>query len=446
VPENDSRYLLFDVTRERVRLLHIAGSPSYDVRELRRWLKGNASVDLVSFFILRTDEDDPNTADNSSELSLIPFPVDELFDRHLASFDGVVLQDIDAAKYHLDVHLDQLARYVEEGGGLVLVGGPAAFGGGAYAHSALERVLPTSMVVTHTPFDSVEFVPTVTPAGLQSPMLTPLRRLLGDRLPSFPGANTLGPPRPDARVLWSHPSRTYLPVKGQSTLGGPMPVLAIREVNEGRTVAVALDATYRLAWGQLAAESSGRAYGAFWDAVIGWVMHEGRFEPFRGELSAPCVENIPPTVKWMVPPGTTGEMVVQLELLDGDAIAKRDLSVPLVGDAVVEVPLGILKAGAYTASARINGGLATRLGFACESGGAALSDSRPDSERLRKLTATTGGYTVNVDTIAALPVPQSVFVDHTRTTKPLVASWVWALLAALLLGTSWLWARSCGMP
>jgi uncharacterized membrane protein len=445
VPENDARYIVFDVTRERIRLLHIAGSPSYDVRELRRWLKGSASVDLVSFFILRTDEDEPNTAENSTELSLIPFPVDELFDRHLPSFDGVVLQDIDAARYHLDVHLDQLARYVEEGGGLVLVGGPAAFGGGAYAHSALERVLPTTMVVSHMPFDSVEFVPVATSTGLQSPMLAPLRRLLGERLPSFPGANTLGPPKSDARVLWVHPSRTFLPVKGQSTLAGPMPVLAIREVNEGRTVALALDATYRLAWGQLAAESSGRAYGAFWEAMIGWVMHEARFEPFRGELAATCVEGVPASLKWMVPAGTTGQMAVQLEALDGVSSAKRDIIVPVSASPNVEVVLGALKAGAYTASARMNGGLAARIGFACEAGGAALSDSRPDSERLRRLTSVAGGYTVSADRVAELPALPSTFVDHTRTSKPLAPAWVWALVAAALLGTSWLSARSYGM-
>ena len=34
-----------DVARERVRVLHVAGRPTYDVRALRTWLKSNASVD-----------------------------------------------------------------------------------------------------------------------------------------------------------------------------------------------------------------------------------------------------------------------------------------------------------------------------------------------------------------------------------------------------------------
>jgi hypothetical protein len=99
IPENDRRLLTVDVTRDRVRLLHIAGRPTYDVRALRLWLKADASVDLVAFFILRTMADRLNA--NQDELALIPFPVNELFTIHLASFDAIILQDFDAAQYDL---------------------------------------------------------------------------------------------------------------------------------------------------------------------------------------------------------------------------------------------------------------------------------------------------------------------------------------------------------
>ena len=45
-------------------------------RALRQWLKSDASVDVVAFFILRTTSDNPNA--RQEDLSLIPFPVDEL--------------------------------------------------------------------------------------------------------------------------------------------------------------------------------------------------------------------------------------------------------------------------------------------------------------------------------------------------------------------------------
>ena len=116
VPENDRRIITFHVNRERIRLLHVAGKPTYDVRALRRWLKGSASVDLVAFFILRTPLDNPETA-SDQELALIPFPVDELFTKHLPSFDAVILQDINAVIYQLHQHLPALEQYVRSGGG-----------------------------------------------------------------------------------------------------------------------------------------------------------------------------------------------------------------------------------------------------------------------------------------------------------------------------------------
>jgi hypothetical protein len=163
VPENDQRLLTFDVTRERVRLLHVAGRPTYDVRALRMWLKADESIDLIAFFILRTNSDAMQA--DESELALIPFPVDELFTEHLPSFDAVILQDIDAVEYKLERHLPSLARYVRAGGGLIMVGGPSAFIGGGYAGSPLAEVLPVTLPERGAPFDTASFEPRTTAAG-----------------------------------------------------------------------------------------------------------------------------------------------------------------------------------------------------------------------------------------------------------------------------------------
>src|SRR5690606_2394725 len=233
VPENDRRILTFSVTRERLRLLHVAGRPTYDVRALRMWLKSDDSVDLVAFFILRTDADDTNTHDDA-ELALIPFPVDELFTEHLPSFDAVVLQDIDAIRYKLAQHLPALAEYVESGGGLIMVGGPSAFAGGGYAGTSIGRVLPVELSDAGKPFDTVEFTPRITEAGRAAPVLGPLRDLIGDQFPSVHGSNTLGAPRKDAIVLLEHPSRKA--AEG----GAPMPVLALGEAGDGRSIALGI--------------------------------------------------------------------------------------------------------------------------------------------------------------------------------------------------------------
>ena len=54
VPSNNRSPVVIRVVRDRIRVLQVAGAPSWDVKMLRRFLKGDPLVDLVSFFILRT--------------------------------------------------------------------------------------------------------------------------------------------------------------------------------------------------------------------------------------------------------------------------------------------------------------------------------------------------------------------------------------------------------
>jgi len=46
---------------------------------------------LISFFILRTPGDDPHSSQD--ELSLIPFPTQEIFQEQLKTFDLVIFQN-----------------------------------------------------------------------------------------------------------------------------------------------------------------------------------------------------------------------------------------------------------------------------------------------------------------------------------------------------------------
>lgn len=436
VPDNDRRILAFSVARERLRLLHVAGRPTYDVRALRMWLKSDESVDLVAFFILRTDTDDPGT-DDDSELALIPFPVDELFTEHLPSFDAVVLQDIDAIRYKLAQHLPALSSYVERGGGLIMVGGPSSFAGGSYAGTALDRVLPAAMPESDRPFDTVEFRPRITEAGRAAPVLQAVRELYRDELPSFPGSNTLGEAKSGALVLWEHPSR-------QSS-GRPMPVLALGEAGDGRAIALAVDGTYRLAWGELAARVGGRGYGALWDGLIGWLMRDPRYESARVELARPCISGLPTTLRVTRLPGSSGPVEVRLERLGQVSAERLVKSVDAEAGAVVEVPLGDLEPGGYGARVHVGAAPPTRFDFACERGGDAWSDSRPDPDRLEAIARITGGRSVTANDVASLPLPDATRIAAERHVTPLLPPWVWSLAAALALGAHWYARRRGGL-
>ena len=61
----------------------------------------------------------------------------------LAGYDLVVLDGV-AAEEVADHQVEGLATYLDNGGGLLVVGGPGAFGSGGYAGSPLDRLLPVT--------------------------------------------------------------------------------------------------------------------------------------------------------------------------------------------------------------------------------------------------------------------------------------------------------------
>jgi uncharacterized membrane protein len=435
IPANDVRLLTFEVARDRVRLLHLAGRPTYDVRALRTWLKSNESVDVVAFFILRGLSDDPDA--HESELALIRFPVDELFTEHLPSFDAIILQDIDAELYKLAQYLSRLNQYVKTGGGLIMVGGPSSFAGGKYAGTPLDEILPTEQPTGGKVFDPDEFVPSYTEAGLAAPMTRSLRELLGGKLPSLAGVNILGVPRPSSIVLWEHPKLTA----GAKA----MPVLALGEVGDGRSIALSVDSTHRLLFSQFAASVSGRGYGALWDGLLGWLMRDPRYEAARVELASECVAGKPTSLRVTRLPGMSGDIEITLSQHSEKPETPHVFSVKDPPSGPVEVAIGSLDVGGYTAKVRIGAAPPTRYDFGCELGGEAWSDSRPDADRLARIASLTKGKAVAWDDVDALPEPELTQITSERHTSPVLPPWGWTLGAALFLGAHWLSRRFGGL-
>jgi uncharacterized membrane protein len=440
IPENDRRFITVDVARDRVRLLHVAGRPTYDVRALRTWLKSDASVDVVAFFILRTRTDE--VVADQEELALIPFPVDELFTKHLHSFDAVVLQDFDASPgtYGLSIHLPRLASYVRQGGGLIMVGGPNAFVSGSYAGTPLAEVLPVSMQgVRGQATDLATFVPRLTKSGRRAPVLEPLATLIGERWPEMPGTNVVAQAREDATVLLEHPTLTTM-------AGSPMPVLALGEYKSGRSIALTVDGTHLLQFSSYAVESAGRAHGALWDGLLGWLMRDPRFEPAVVQFPDGCIAGVPTTMKlraMFADDGATAAIEVA-SMASGKAVREREVTFDK-GDQAVNVDLGALDAGGYTVTVRVGRSAPSRYDFACEVGGDEWADSRPDPRRLQAIAKATGGVSVKPSGIDKIPLPKATRVVAERRLDPLLPPWCWTALAAAALGGHWLARRKSGL-
>ncbi len=469
IPDNDRRLLTIDVARERVRILHIAGRPTFDVRALREWLKSDAAVDVVSFFILRTPGDDVGAPDE--ELALIPFPVRELFTEALPTFDAVVFQDFDAEPYGLAPHLPLVASYVEKGGGLVHVGGPNSFSAGGYSGTPLARVTPVDMPRlegAQAAADVAPFVPVVTAAAHGAPILGEVDALLGDELPEFAGTSLLGDVRSGGVALWTHPRR-------MTATGKPMPVLAIADVKEGRSIALGLDSTRVLAFSAFAAKNGGRAYDAFWRGLIGWLMRDPRYEPVRGRLlhasgSAPCLAGAPAALRIEASPiAGRAHLAAELAPLEATRAEANEkfpgtLDMAIDGAPPILIPLaspqpggasGIAPAGGFAVRLEIGeesttgsatpSALKTRALATCERGGDEWADPRPDRARLVAVTKANDGVVVGPNELGTIPVPTASIVSIERNVAPILPTWAWAALAAMALSGHWYVRRRGGL-
>jgi uncharacterized membrane protein len=278
VTDNNSRDFVLKVVRDKIRALLVSGRPSWDERFLRRTLKMSPNVDLISFFILRTPSDFNLVPQNES--SLIPFPTQELFDTELHTFDVVVLQNFDYRPYNMSYLLKNLREHVEKGGALAMFGGENSFGGGAYAQTPLADVLPVEMSATE--MDYREFTPHLTPAGEKHPVLRlqpggASRQKALQQLPKLAGAMKVDGLAPQSTALLVHPE-----LKGKD--GQPMPVVAVREVGRGRTLAVTTDSLWRWSYTDKMRGETGASYERLIGQMFRWLMRDP--EASRLRLSA----------------------------------------------------------------------------------------------------------------------------------------------------------------
>ena len=123
---NNTAVLPITSIRDRLRVLLISGEPHPGERVWRNLLKSDPAIDLVHFTILRP----LNKSDTAlqHELALIPFPQDELFIEKLSEFDLLIFDRYTYRGVLNAFHFDNIARYVERGGGVLIAAGPEYVG------------------------------------------------------------------------------------------------------------------------------------------------------------------------------------------------------------------------------------------------------------------------------------------------------------------------------
>ena len=148
---NNRAVVAIEGVRDKLRVLLVSGEPHSGERTWRNLLKSDASIDLVHFTILRPPEKQDGTPIN--ELSLIAFPTRELFQQKINEFQLIIF-DRYARQGVLPIsYFDNIARYVRNGGAVLVSAGPDYASSTSIWRTPLDSVLPAEPVgVSEKPF------------------------------------------------------------------------------------------------------------------------------------------------------------------------------------------------------------------------------------------------------------------------------------------------------
>lgn len=177
---NNKTAIIVKGIRDRLKVMLISGRPHAGGRMWRNTLKSDPSVDLVHFTILRDlDKTDPTPQD---ELALIPFPVRELFEVKINEFDLIIFDQYDQIELLPAYYFDNIANFVENGGGFLAAEGPSFEGEKSIFNTGLAPLIAAAPDFTIT---EQAFTPTLTEKGKYHPVTRPLTNIEPDALGQF---------------------------------------------------------------------------------------------------------------------------------------------------------------------------------------------------------------------------------------------------------------------
>ncbi|MEL6126656.1 MAG: hypothetical protein AAFR57_09745 [Pseudomonadota bacterium] len=225
---NNSAIISINGVRDRLRVLLVSGEPHAGGRTWRNLLKADPSVDLVHFTILRP----PTKQDGVPvfEMSLIAFPTRELFMQKIDEFDLIIFDRYRRRGVLPTPYLQNIARYVEDGGAVLVASGPAFAGVESLHRTPLRSVLPAAP--TARVFEE-GYVPRITDVGRRHPVTEGLEEAA---------------PRPtldDGTPGWGRWFRMIdmAQESGHAVMSGPddRPLLIMDRPGEGRIAVLASD-------------------------------------------------------------------------------------------------------------------------------------------------------------------------------------------------------------
>ena len=421
---NNEAVVQINGIRDRLRVLLVSGEPHTGQRTWRNILKSDPSVDLVHFTILRPPDRQDGVPVN--ELSLIAFPTRELFIEKIDEFDLIIFDRYRRRGILPNSYFDNIRRYVEDGGALLVVGGQELASADSIYYSPLGRIFPAEP--TARVFEQA-FVPRLSEIGARHPVTAGLAEGFTPREDGAPG--------------WGRWLRQIelIPRAGDVVMEGigPRPLLVLDRVGAGRIALMASDQ----AWLWDRGFEGGGPQAELLRRLAHWMMAEpeleeealeARAEGLNLTVTRQSLQDGPHRVDVTGPDGQSVTLALEAE---GRGRFSATWAAPEPGlyrltDGELErvIVLGPGNPREYQAliatSAALEGAMAATRGAAF-----ALQGGLPDLRMVAE-----GRQAHGRGWLGVTPRGASEVVDLRLT--PLLPGWAWLLLASLPLLGAWL--------
>ncbi len=254
VTTNNLSSTFVNVLKGGLKVLYLEGNPRVEQKFLRRSLDSSPDVN-VNYLRLNARQPESHPSDLIEQFKP-------------GAYDVYILGDLDSSAFRPG-ELDQLAKTVSQGAGLIMLGGFHSFGPGGYGDGPLANVLPVGMdrlerqrlddqtrADLHLP-GPLKMMPTaqgdrhfvLNLAGKQTD-----NQSAWEKLPPLEGANRFVQLAPAAEVL---------------AVAGKQPMLVAHQFGLGRVMAFAGDSTWH--WWMQGFQS---AHKRFWRQVVLWLARK----------------------------------------------------------------------------------------------------------------------------------------------------------------------------
>lgn len=257
--ENNQEIIDIEIKKDKIRTLYICGQPSPEYYHLRNLMKNDVSIDLVSFVILRNPESIAIVPDEDS--TLIPFPVHDIFVKELFNYDLVIFENFSYLKFNIPIqYLENLRRFVLNGGGFMMIGGPNSFFLGGYKNTPIEDILPV-VISENEKWIYTEYRPEV--VDIKNPLVNILdddkRNIyMWQNVPLLGNYQKINKAKEDAIVLLKY---------------NDIPIMCYNYKGKGRVFVSLTNTTWRWSLGNLVSEKYDyrQLYTKLWKNVIYFV-------------------------------------------------------------------------------------------------------------------------------------------------------------------------------